>query len=64
MTPREYAILMGAPGYNIDGLRASQVMFGCGDAVAVPVIDWLATNYLRPLLLGELAPKPEAALSG
>jgi DNA (cytosine-5)-methyltransferase 1 len=57
MTPHEYAVLMGAPAYNIDGVRPLQVMFGCGDAVVVPVIEWLARNYLRPLAHGELTPQ-------
>ena len=57
MTPHEYVVLMGAPGYDIDGVRPLQVMFGCGDAVVVPVIDWLSTHYLRPLVLGEMTPK-------
>jgi DNA (cytosine-5)-methyltransferase 1 len=56
MTPHEYAVLMGAPDYRLDGLRATQVMFGCGDAVVVPVIEWLATHYLAPLVSGEMAP--------
>ncbi len=62
MTPHEYAVLMGAPHYNIDNLRPLQVMFGCGDAVVVPVIEWLANNYLRPLAMGELAPAPNLAV--
>jgi DNA (cytosine-5)-methyltransferase 1 len=64
MTPHEYAVLMGAPDYRIDGLRQLQVMFGCGDAVVVPVIEWLAANYLRPLILGHLAPAIPTAAAG
>lgn len=56
MTPHEYLVLMGAPDYDISDIRPLQVMFGCGDAVVVPVIEWLATNYLRPLLLGKMSP--------
>lgn len=54
MTPREYAALMGAAHYNIEGLRPNQVMFGFGDAVAVPVVEWLGTHYLMPALHGTL----------
>lgn len=57
MTPHEYLVLMGAPAYDIGGMRPLQVMFGCGDAVVVPVIEWLATNYLRPLLMGAKSPR-------
>lgn len=65
MTPREYARLMGAPDYRIDGLRPNQVLFGFGDAVCVPVVAWLGDNYLMPLLRGELAPRPRlAAVAG
>lgn len=56
MTAREYAKLMGAPDYTLDGLRPLQAMFGFGDAVCVPAVQWLGENYLRPLLAGELAP--------
>lgn len=50
MTPIEYARLMGAPDYELSGLRPTQVLFGFGDAVAVPVVDWLAREYLLPAL--------------
>src|SRR5690625_319493 len=54
MTPLEYARLMGAGSYNLDGARANQVLFGFGDAVAAPVVEWLARNYITPLLNGTL----------
>ncbi|MGR6090400.1 DNA cytosine methyltransferase [Brevibacterium sp. CSND-B09] len=54
MTPLEYARLMGAGDYNLGGLRASQILFGFGDAVAVPVVRWLGEHYLRPLIRGTL----------
>jgi DNA (cytosine-5)-methyltransferase 1 len=58
MTPPEYARLMGAGRYNLDGARTNQALFGFGDAVAVPVVRWLGVNYLMPLLRGELAAPP------
>lgn len=54
MTPLEYARLMGAGNYQIEGLRPNQVLFGFGDAVCVPVVAWLAEHYLAPLLRGDL----------
>ncbi|NEG90595.1 DNA cytosine methyltransferase [Bifidobacterium aerophilum] len=54
MTPKEYAALMGASHYNLDGLRTNQALFGFGDAVAVPVVAWLAEHYLAPALRGTL----------
>lgn len=50
MTPLEYARLMGAGDYNINGIKDNQVFFGFGDAVAVPVVEWLGDNYLMPLV--------------
>ena len=58
MTPPEYARLMGAGTYNLNGARTNQALFGFGDAVAVPVVRWLGLNYLIPLLRGELAAPP------
>lgn len=47
---RECARLMGADDYYLDhSLALNQALFGFGDAVCVPVIEWLATNYLNPL---------------
>jgi len=54
MTPREYARLMGAGDYDLSGARTNQALFGFGDAVAVPAVEWLANNYLMPLLRGKL----------
>ncbi|MFT4298237.1 MAG: DNA (cytosine-5-)-methyltransferase [Aeromicrobium sp.] len=56
MTPREYARLMGADDYDLSKARTNQAFFGFGDAVAVPVVSWLAENYLMPLVRGHMAP--------
>lgn len=50
MTPLEYARLMGAGEYDMSAARSNQALFGFGDAVAVPVVSWLAENYLMPLV--------------
>lgn len=50
MTGREYARLMGAGEYAIEGVRESAVMFGFGDAVCAPVIHWLGDGYLANAL--------------
>jgi DNA (cytosine-5)-methyltransferase 1 len=52
MTPREYARLMGAGDYDLSGARTNQALFGFGDAVAVPAVEWLAKHYLMPLVRG------------
>jgi len=49
MTPVEYARLMGAPDYKLDGIGTNQALFGFGDAVCVPAVNWLSTNYLARL---------------
>ncbi len=49
LTPRECARLMGADDYRISG-SANQALFGFGDAVCVPVIEWIAQNYLNPVI--------------
>lgn len=60
MTPREYARLMGAGDYQLGGARNNQSLFGFGDAVAVPAVEWLATNYLMPLVRGQMGRVPES----
>ena len=52
MTPRECARLMGADDFVIN-TNLNQALFGFGDAVCVPVIAWIAKNYLN-LILKEL----------
>lgn len=48
LTPKECARLMGANEFTISG-TTNQSLFGFGDAVCVPVITWIAENYLNPL---------------
>ena len=49
LTPRECARLMGADDYRIT-VPVNQALFGFGDAVCVPVIEWIAKYYLNPLV--------------
>jgi DNA (cytosine-5)-methyltransferase 1 len=49
MSPREYARLQGAADYKLVGENENQQMFGFGDAVCVPVIEWVDKNVLTPL---------------
>jgi len=56
MTPREYAFLMGADSYDLEGVRTNQALYGFGDAVCVPAIAWLAEHYLMPLVEDALRP--------
>jgi DNA (cytosine-5)-methyltransferase 1 len=66
VTVRETARLMGVrdsyilPGSYNDGYKAM------GDAVAVPVVRWLATHLLRPLAVNDekqFSSIPAAAIS-
>jgi DNA (cytosine-5)-methyltransferase 1 len=58
MSARECARLQGVPDtYRID-VPLNQALFGFGDAVCVPVIEWISDHYLTPaaseLLRGQL----------
>jgi DNA (cytosine-5)-methyltransferase 1 len=49
LTPRECARLMGADNFRILA-PLNQALFGFGDAVCVPVIEWIANHYLNPVV--------------
>jgi DNA (cytosine-5)-methyltransferase 1 len=51
LTPRECARLQGVSDeeYKID-VTANRALFGFGDAVCVSVVEWIARNYLNPLV--------------
>ena len=50
LNAKENARLMGADDFRIDPeLPLNEALFGFGDAVCVPVIEWIASNYLNPL---------------
>ena len=48
LTARECARLMGAGEFRLN-VPLNQALFGFGDAVCVPVVRWIADNYLTPL---------------
>jgi len=50
LSPRECARLMGADDYLITS-STNEALFGFGDAVCVPVVRWIAENYLTPLVI-------------
>lgn len=45
----DYARLQGAETLNYDSVSERQAMFALGDAVCVPVIEWLGQNWLMRL---------------
>lgn len=50
LTPRECARLQGVEDHEFRiAARDNQALFGFGDAVCVPVVQWIADNYLSPL---------------
>ena len=57
LTPRECARLMGAGDFKLE-VPLNQALFGFGDAVCVPVIEWIAKNYLNPIWEEQFAPAP------
>ncbi len=62
LTPRECARLMGAGDFNLE-VPLNQALFGFGDAVCVPVIEWIAKNYLNPVWDEQFAPAPSPGIS-
>ncbi len=64
LTPRECARLMGAGDFTIK-VPLNQALFGFGDAVCVPVIEWIARNYLNPVWEDEFeVPMPSKRPAG
>lgn len=59
LTARECSRLMGADEFKMD-VPLNQALFGFGDAVCVPVIRWIAENYLNPIAIS-LHAKEETA---
>jgi DNA (cytosine-5)-methyltransferase 1 len=51
MSPREYARLQGAADFKLPD-NAIQGYFGFGDAVCVPVIEWIDRHMLTPVYEG------------
>jgi DNA (cytosine-5)-methyltransferase 1 len=49
LTPRECARLQGVPDDFVIAVPSNKALFGFGDAVCVPVIEWLAEHYLTPV---------------
>ncbi len=49
LNPRECAKLMGADDFTIT-VNLNQALFGFGDAVCVPVIEWIMEHYFNPLV--------------
>lgn len=50
LTARECARLQGVPeSYDLTGIPLNQALFGFGDAVCVPAVEWIVKNYLTPL---------------
>ncbi|TWT91933.1 DNA cytosine methyltransferase [Neorhodopirellula pilleata] len=49
MTPVEYARLQGADDFPLVG-RTNQQLFGFGDAVCVPAIEWIGNRILNPII--------------
>ncbi len=50
LSARECARLQGVPDEYVINVRLNQALFGFGDAVCVPAVEWIARRYLNPLL--------------
>lgn len=62
LTPKECARLMGADGFVLKA-PLNQALFGFGDAVCVPVIEWIARKYLTPVWSEEYAEEKPSKLA-
>ena len=49
LTARECARLQGVPDTYVIDVPLNQALFGFGDAVCVPAIEWIAQHYLTPV---------------
>lgn len=48
LTARECARLQGAPDSYVIDVPQNKALFGFGDAVCVPVVEWIVKHYLTP----------------
>lgn len=51
LTARECARLQGVPESYVIDVPLNQALFGFGDAVCVPAIEWIIKKYLNPLAI-------------
>lgn len=58
MTPREYARLQGVPDRYPILAPETQALTAFGDAVCVPVIEWIAQHALAPILGASVSSTP------
>ncbi len=49
LSARECARLQGVPDDYLIHVPLNQALFGFGDAVCVPAIEWIVANYLTPI---------------
>lgn len=61
MTATEYARLQGCNDFVFDDDRENEALFALGDAVCVPVLAWIAREYLAKIFNGRLLPELELA---
>ncbi len=57
MTAREYARLQGVPDTFKITVPYNRALFGFGDAVCVPVVEWIANHYLTRVVPIARAPR-------
>ncbi|MCA1840041.1 MAG: DNA cytosine methyltransferase [Actinomycetota bacterium] len=50
MTPTEYARLQGVPHMTFASVSENAALSALGDAVCVPVVAWIAREYIQPVL--------------
>ncbi len=67
LTARECARLQGVPDSYVINVPLNQALFGFGDAICVPAVEWIAQHYLTPVALaqhGQRTPSVRSAREG
>src|SRR5204862_7551913 len=49
LTARECARLQGVPDSYVINVPLNKALFGFGDAVCVPAVEWITKHYLTPV---------------
>lgn len=50
LTPRECARLQGVDDDYVINVPLNQALFGFGDAVCIPVVEWIIDHYISPVV--------------
>lgn len=63
LTARECARLQGVPDDYVVNVPLNQALFGFGDAVCVPAVEWIVKHHLTPIAATLDRPRPSLLLA-